>query len=451
MHKQTESNEEVKTNQSKQLQGLGMTFNNNILSIIPVKPKLTKQSSNLTKENLIKLEQDKQKQSETRQIELASPLDRFSERKKIHIPTNKSVKSITTISAISTKINGKTCINQYLVIQPIGQGKFAKVVMCIDQQTKIQYAMKIMNKRKLKRIFISKNKHAYDTVETEMAILKKLDHPNIVRLYEIIDDPKHDKLYLITDLIKNGTLQKLLSKKDLSQQEMRKYFRQLIIAIEYCHENAKIIHRDIKPENILLDEFNNLKLSDFGVSSIMESGGDDSLTNSQGSYYYFSPEACIGSTYKGRKSDIWACGITLYFMAYKKHPFVSNQIPDLFKRIQTQEIPWPGNIDSSLQDLISKILTKNPEQRISISQIKSHPWVTDSGKDPMPQFQIQEIEITEEDKHNAFSKVKVFADVIMKKLEKIQVDKMREKMNKIIIQNLEDQSSSNNTISQKQQ
>ena len=94
----------------------------------------------------------------------------------------------------------------------------------------------------------------------------------------------------------------------------------MIIAIEYCHENAKIIHRDIKPDNILIDDNDNVKLSDFGVSFIMENGSDD-IQTSAGSYYYNAPEACMGSTYKGRKSDIWACGITLYYMIYKQFPF----------------------------------------------------------------------------------------------------------------------------------
>ena len=102
----------------------------------------------------------------------------------------------------------------------------------------------------------------------------------------------------------------------LSEELIRKYFRQLILAVEYCHESAKIIHRDIKPDNILLDENDEVKLSDFGVSYIMENGQDD-IGTSAGSYYYFSPEACLGSTYKGRKSDIWACGVTLYYMIYK--------------------------------------------------------------------------------------------------------------------------------------
>lgn len=110
----------------------------------------------------------------------------------------------------------------------------------------------------------------------------------------------------------------------------------MISTIEYCHENAKIIHRDIKPENILIDENDNIKLSDFGVSFIMDNGTDD-MQSSAGSYYYYSPEACIGASYKGKKSDIWACGVTLYYMIYKQCPFESNVIPELFKKIQNEE------------------------------------------------------------------------------------------------------------------
>ena len=136
----------------------------------------------------------------------------------------------------------------------------------------------------------------------------------------------------------NGTLQQRITNKGnknnetLTEEKCRKYFRQLILAVEYCHENAQIIHRDIKPENILIDNNDNVKLSDFGVSFMMENGSD-SIETSAGSYYYFSPEACLGSAYKGRKSDIWACGVTLYFMIYKCYPFESSHIPELFKKI----------------------------------------------------------------------------------------------------------------------
>jgi len=127
------------------------------------------------------------------------------------------------------------------------------------------------------------------------------------------------------------------SSQVLTEELCRRYFRQLISALEYCHENAKIIHRDIKPENILVEaDFESIKLSDFGVSFMMENGVDD-ISTSAGSYYYYSPEACLGATYKGKKSDLWACGVTLYFMIYKQHPFEAKLIPDLFKKIQSEE------------------------------------------------------------------------------------------------------------------
>lgn len=160
-------------------------------------------------------------------------------------------------------------------------------------------------------------------------------------------------MYLITEFVKNGTLQHRCE-KGLNIDQIRRYFRQLILAIEYCHENAGIIHRDIKPENILIDESDNVKLSDFGVSFMMENGMDD-IGTSAGSYYYYSPEACLGSVYKGRKSDIWACGVTLYNMLYRKFPFNDNLIPKLFVKIQKDEPIWHEKLDESLMDLLYKL------------------------------------------------------------------------------------------------
>lgn len=102
------------------------------------------------------------------------------------------------------------------------------------------------------------------------------------------------------------------------------------------HECAGVVHRDIKPENLLIDENDKLKISDFGVSFLMENGSDEIATTA-GSNYFFAPEVCNGSTFKGRKSDIWAAGVTLYQMVFKKYPFTSNNIPDLYNKIQNKE------------------------------------------------------------------------------------------------------------------
>ena len=106
-----------------------------------------------------------------------------------------------------------------------------------------------------------------------MAILKKLDHPNVLKLIEILNDPNLDKLYLITDFCSNGNLEEHIQ-KGLSMDKVWKYFRELIAALEYCHVCAGVIHRDIKPENILIDERDKVKLADFGVSFQMENGDD---------------------------------------------------------------------------------------------------------------------------------------------------------------------------------
>ena len=114
---------------------------------------------------------------------------------------------------------------------------------------------------------------------------------------------------------------------------MRKYFSQLILALEYCHKE-NIIHRDIKPDNLLIDGEDNIKLSDFGVSQqLIDPDGNDQIKSNAGSAYFYSPEATIGNMYKGRNNDIWACGITLYYMATGKYPFEATDHTKLFKLI----------------------------------------------------------------------------------------------------------------------
>ena len=157
-----------------------------------------------------------------------------------------------------------------------------------------------------------------------------------MKLFEIIDDPTHDKLYLITEYVKHGPLSTMIQRlsQPLSTDTLRSYFRQLITALEYCHENAQIIHRDIKPENILLDENDTVKLADFGVSAMMENGSDK-VNTTAGSHFFLSPEATLGNMYKGKKNDIWACGVTLYYMATKKLPFsaTNTNLQELYRKI----------------------------------------------------------------------------------------------------------------------
>lgn len=169
----------------------------------------------------------------------------------------------------------------------------------------------------------------------------------MVKLVELLDDPKFDSLYIIMELVKNGSLDKKLKKGPLPIEDCRKYFRELIAGLEYCkklpyysvgHDCAQVIHRDIKPENLLLTSDGHIKITDFGVGVLME-GGDDILVATAGSDCYLAPEVCKGQKYKGRQSDIWACGITLFYMVTGKLPFGGSSIPELYSKIQNDEYP----------------------------------------------------------------------------------------------------------------
>ena len=115
-------------------------------------------------------------------------------------------------------------------------------------------------------MFVSGQRKAYDFVESEMAILKKLDHPNVLRTYEIMDDPQCDKLYIVTEFITQGSLADKLEKRNLTDDELWRYIRDLLKALEYLHRCAGVAHRDIKPDNILLDDTDRVKIADFGLS-----------------------------------------------------------------------------------------------------------------------------------------------------------------------------------------
>jgi len=164
-----------------------------------------------------------------------------------------------------------------------------------------------------------------------------------------------------------------------------------------------------------------VKLADFGVSYIMENGCDE-ITTKAGSNFFFSPEACKGSKYRGRGSDIWAAGVTLYYMCMRKYPFISNNFPDLFFKIQNNDPEYPSTLHPLLDDLIKRMLTKDPLKRITIPQIKEHSWITKDGMDPMPELtQKNKIDVTEKDLKSVFTKVRRIARVMLE-FKKLQQD-----------------------------
>ena len=205
----------------------------------------------------------------------------------------------------------------------LGSGAVGAVHLCLNQQTNGFYAMKIIQRSSLK----TWGKFAAQTLPVnEMEVLKSLDHKNIVKLHEIIDDPLKNKIYLIMDYLPGGTLSekiKLGSGKGIPEQEVRKYFKDLVSALYYCHEIKSVAHRDVKPDNMMISQDGRLVLCDFGVSQFFESQRAI-ITGMMGTMRFMAPECFIPESRKslnGKCLDIWAAGITLYLLLTTRYPF----------------------------------------------------------------------------------------------------------------------------------
>ncbi|XP_074868389.1 calcium/calmodulin-dependent protein kinase kinase 2 isoform X3 [Carettochelys insculpta] len=258
-----------------------------------------------------------------------------------------------------------------------------------------------------------------EQVYQEIAILKKLDHPNVVKLVEVLDDPSEDHLYMVFELVKQGPVMEVPTIKPLTEDQARFYFQDLIKGIEYLHYQ-KIIHRDIKPSNLLAGEDGHIKIADFGVSNEFK-GTDALLTNTVGTPAFMAPETLSETRkiFSGKALDVWAMGITLFCFVFGQCPFMDERILSLHSKIKTQPLEFPDQPDvtEDLKDLIMRMLDKNPESRISVPELKLHPWVTKSGAEPLPteDENCTLVEVTEEEVENSVKHIPSLATVILVK------------------------------------
>ena len=268
------------------------------------------------------------------------------------------------------KPDGTIEINDYQLIKEVGSGAFGRVYAA--RKGDHHFAIKEYNKQKLKHVLIGKRKTALDSVKEEVAILSRIEHPNIIYLYEVIDSPESRKTYLVMEYAEQGRLQDCLP---LTESRAQMYFGQMVEAVEYLHEVVRVIHRDIKPDNVLLDKEGNIKVSDFGSSQAMRNP-DDTFTNTPGTPAFLSPEQCGGTKeFLGKPLDIWAMGVTLYYMLYNRPPFIARRLGDLYESIKSEEVNLPHECSKELKDLILRLLEKNPIRRIQLQEVKDHPWL----------------------------------------------------------------------------
>ncbi|KAI3717009.1 hypothetical protein L1987_68303 [Smallanthus sonchifolius] len=212
-----------------------------------------------------------------------------------------------------------------------------------------------------------------EKVRREIKILRLFMHPHIIRLYEVIETPSD--IYVVMEYVKSGELfDYIVEKGRLQEEEGRIFFQQIISGVEYCHRNM-VVHRDLKPENLLLDSKCNVKIADFGLSNIMRDG--HFLKTSCGSPNYAAPEVISGKLYAGPEVDVWSCGVILYALLCGTLPFDDENIPNLFKKIKGGIYTLPSHLSSGARDLIPRMLVVDPMKRITIPEIRLHPWFQD--------------------------------------------------------------------------
>jgi len=289
----------------------------------------------------------------------------------------------------------------YRLLETLGKGGLATVKVGLEFESGTRVAVKIVDKEKLS------NPREQVSMAREITIMKLLKHKNILRLYDIYENP--EKLFLILDLYEGGDLYgHLTTNGALRPEDALPLFKQIIKGVEYCHSHL-IVHRDLKPENLLLSaDKKNLVISDFGLSTGMQ-GSRNLLKTRCGTVHYISPEVAKGDPYVGMASDIWSIGIIVYAMVTATLPFDGPSSVAVLKKIVRGEFHMPPTLPPELQDLIRKMLNVDPKERITIPHIKLHPWY--SGlKDDTPRS--PESETPHEPLVLTLTDIKVHTDVI---------------------------------------
>ncbi|XP_054935214.1 serine/threonine-protein kinase BRSK1 [Physeter macrocephalus] len=256
------------------------------------------------------------------------------------------------------------------IFNPDTPGLVKLGVHCITGQ---KVAIKIVNREKLSESVLMK-------VEREIAILKLIEHPHVLKLHDVYENKKY--LYLVLEHVSGGELFDYLVKKGrLTPKEARKFFRQIVSALDFCHSYS-ICHRDLKPENLLLDEKNNIRIADFGMASLQV--GDSLLETSCGSPHYACPEVIKGEKYDGRRADMWSCGVILFALLVGALPFDDDNLRQLLEKVKRGVFHMPHFIPPDCQSLLRGMIEVEPEKRLSLEQIQKHPWYLGGKHEPDP-------------------------------------------------------------------
>lgn len=256
-------------------------------------------------------------------------------------------------------------VGPYIFGKTLGTGSTGKVKLAKNLLTGEIVAIKIVRKDYLDNKPSLKKK-----MRREISVLKVLSHPNLMSLIDVFEIETH--LFLVMEFVDGLELFEYLVRRGaLPIPQALSFFQQIICGLEYCHHRL-ICHRDLKPENLLLDRNLNIKIADFGMTSLNPPG--NLLETSCGSPHYCDPMVVSGEMYDGLKADIWSCGVILYAMVTGRLPFDDDNIQRLLQKVQMGQYHLPLDLPKELRDIIKRMLTVDPETRITLEQIKAHPW-----------------------------------------------------------------------------
>ncbi|XP_061593463.1 serine/threonine-protein kinase BRSK2-like isoform X5 [Cololabis saira] len=265
-------------------------------------------------------------------------------------------------------------VGPYRLEKTLGKGQTGLVKLGVHCVTCQKVAIKIVNREKLSESVLMK-------VEREIAILKLIEHPHVLKLHDVYENKKY--LYLVLEHVSGGELFDYLVKKGrLTPKEARKFFRQIISALDFCHSHS-ICHRDLKPENLLLDEKNNIRIADFGMASLQV--GESLLETSCGSPHYACPEVIRGEKYDGRKADAWSCGVILFALLVGALPFDDDNLRNLLEKVKLGVFHMPHFIPPDCQNLLRGMIEVDAGKRLTLEQIQKHTWYLAGKNEPEPE------------------------------------------------------------------
>jgi len=262
----------------------------------------------------------------------------------------------------------------YKVIKPIGEGKFSTVFLAKHRETRKKYAVKHVDKHD--------EEFSKALLESEVAIMKAIHHPNVVRLYDVFDSD--DSFCMVLEYVKGGELfDMIVDHGAYGEADARAIMSQILEAVRYLHENG-IVHRDLKPENLLCAQKKDgrlvVKIADFGLSKIV----DDNviLATACGTPGYVAPEVLEQESAEGYTSevDMWSCGVILYILLCGFPPFYEEEMPALFDQILEGRYDYPSpywdTVSESAKNLIDHLLVVDPTSRMTAEEALAHPWIS---------------------------------------------------------------------------